>query len=148
VSIVIAIVLAWRNRGADYGSRAFWTTLTLSLSITTITILPGQAIYDHLILLPGILLLARYRKEFLAGGLVPRVLLSLGAVVLFWPWLAAFALIVLRPLLAPAEFNSTAVFALPIRTAASLPFAVLALLAWAARLNSVRIKSAKNPESV
>ena len=148
VSIVIAIVLAWRNRGADYGSRAFWTTLTLSLSITTITILPGQAIYDHLILLPGILLLARYRKEFLAGGLVPRVLLSLGAVVLFWPWLAAFALIVLRPLLAPAEFDSTVVFALPIRTAASLPFAVLALLAWAARLNSVRIKSAKNLESV
>jgi hypothetical protein len=148
VSIVIVIVLAWRNRGADYGSRAFWTTLTLSFSITTTTILPGQAIYDHLILLPGILLLARYRKEFLAGGLVPRVLLSLGAVVLFWPWLAAFALIVLRPLLAPAEFNSTAVFALPIRTAASLPFAVLALLAWAARLNSLRIKSARNPESV
>jgi hypothetical protein len=146
-SIVIAIALAWRNRAAAYGSFAFWMTLTLLLSITTITILPGQAIYDHLILLPGILLLARYRKQILDGGLVPRVLLSLGALVLFWPWMAAFALIVLRPVLAPAEFNSTVVFALPIRTAASLPFAALALLAWAARANSARVSPARNPES-
>jgi hypothetical protein len=146
-SIVIAIALAWRNRAAAYGSFAFWMTLTLLLSITTITILPGQAIYDHLILLPGILLLVRYHKQFLDGGLVPRVLLSLSAFVLFWPWITAFALILLRPVLAPAEFNSTTIFALPIRTAASLPFAVLALLAWSARLNSARVNPASNPEA-
>jgi hypothetical protein len=146
-SIVIAIVLAWRNRAVAYGSFAFWMTLTLLLSITTITILPGQAIYDHLILLPGILLLVRYRKQLLNGGLVPRVLLSVGALVLFWPWITAFALILLRPVLPPADFNSPAVFALPIRTAASLPFAVLALLAWTARLNSVRVSPPRNPES-
>jgi len=133
-SIVIAIMLAWRNRAAAYGSFAFWMTLSLLLSITAITILPGQAIYDHLILLPGILLLVRYRSQLRDAGLVPRMLLSIGALVLFWPWVAAFALIVLRPVLAPANFHSTAVFALPIRTAASLPFAVLALLAWSARV--------------
>jgi hypothetical protein len=37
-------------------------------------------------------------------------------------------------LLPPTVFESTAVFALPIRTAASLPFAVLALLAYAAKI--------------
>ena len=133
-SIILAIVLAWRNRAAAFGSFAFWITLTLLLSITTITILPGQAVYDHLILLPGILLLARYRRELHNAGLGARTLLAVGALVLFWPWIAAFALIVLRPLLAPAYFNSTAFFSLPIRTAASLPFAVLALLAWTLRI--------------
>jgi len=141
-SIVIAVVLAWRNRAAAYGSFAFWTTLTLLLSITTITILPGQAIYDHLILLPGILLLARYRSKLRDAGRVPCTLLAVGALVLFWPWIAAFVLIVLRPWITPEVFNSTAFFSLPIRTAASLPFALLAMLAWLMRLNPV-----KNQES-
>lgn len=134
-SVLIAISLAWRSRAAAAGSFAFWLTLSLLLSITTITILPGQAVYDHLILVPGVLLLARYRDELYQAGRVPRMLLSIGALLLFWPWVAAFALIVLRPVLTPATFDSTVVFWLPIRTAASLPFAVLALLVYALRLS-------------
>jgi hypothetical protein len=137
-SIIIAVLLAWRSRAAAAASFAFWLTLSLLLSITTITILPGQAVYDHLILLPGILLLVRYRGDLRDAGLVPRTVLAIGAVVLFWPWCAAFALIMLRPWLKPAMFDSTAVFSLPIRTAASLPFAVIALLAWAWRVTPLR----------
>jgi hypothetical protein len=137
-SIIIAVLLAWRSRAAAAGSFAFCLTVSLLLSITTITILPGQAVYDHLILLPGILLLVRYRGDLRDAGLVPRTVLAIGAVVLFWPWCAAFALIMLRPWLTPAMFDSTAVFSLPIRTAASLPFAVIALLAWAWRVTPLR----------
>ena len=137
-SIIIAAMLAWRNRAADYGSFAFWITLSLLLSITTITILPGQAVYDHLILLPGILLLARNRKAIGDAGRVPQVLLSIGVLVLFWPWIAAFALILLRAGFGSVHFDSTAIFSLPIRTAASLPFAVLALLAWTLRINPAK----------
>jgi hypothetical protein len=140
--IIFAIVLAWRNRAADSGSFAFWITLTLLLSITTIIILPGQAVYDHLILLPGILLLVRYRNEIRDAGRVSGTLHAIGAMVLFWPWIAAFALILLRPWLAPGDFHSTAVLSLPIRTAASLPFAVLALLALTLRLNPVEHQEA------
>ena len=133
-SLIIAIVLAWRNRAAASNSFAFARTLSLLLAITTITILPGQAVYDHLILLLGILLLARHRGRLRDSGPVPRTLLFLGSVVLFWPWIAAFALILLRPLIlwdlfSPARFASTAIFSLPLRAAAPLPFAVLALLA-------------------
>jgi hypothetical protein len=145
--MIIAILLAWRNRAAAFGSFAFWITLTLLLSVTTIFILPGQAVYDHLILLPGILLLVRYRSTLRNAGGVPRTLLSISGLVLFWPWIAAFVLIVLRPWLAPAVFNSTAVFSLPIRTAASLPFAVLALLAWTWRISTWRVNPARNQES-
>ena len=142
-SIVVAIALAWRSRAAAYGSFAFWITLTVLLSITTVIILPGQAIYDHLILLPGILMLARYWNELRSAGPAPRALQSAGVIVLLWPWIAAFGLIVLHPWLAPSTFNSTAILSLPLRTAASLPFVVLALLLW-----TQRIISAKNPAVV
>ena len=147
-SIILAIMLAWRNRAAAYGSFAFWSTLTLLLSITTITILPGQAVYDHVILLPGIILLVRYRRVLLDAGRVLRLLLAIGGLVLFWPWIAAFTLIVLRPWIAPATFNSTALFSLPIRTAASLPFAVLGLLAWMRRAQGrVGVNPVIDPEA-
>ena len=99
--------------------------------------------YDDLILVPGILLLVRYRDELLSRGGVPRALALVGLGVLLWPWIAALGLIALRPLMPAATFDSTPVFSLPIRTAASLPFAVLALLAL-----SWKIKLARNPESV
>jgi hypothetical protein len=54
--------------------------------------------------------------------------------VLFWPWISAAGLLIVHRWLMPNIFGSTAIFVLPIRTAASLPFAVLALLAWSWRL--------------
>jgi hypothetical protein len=124
ISLVAAMILAWRSRGAAAESFAFLLNLALLLTITTIAILPGQAIYDHVILLPAILLLVGSRHDLIDAGLIPRVLLAVGALVLFWPWIAALAL------LTPASFDSTAVLSLPLRSAASLPFAVLALLLW------------------
>ena len=128
--MVIAFILAWRNRAAAANSRAFWMTFSLLLTITTITVLRGLAIYDHLIPLPSILLLIRYRSELSNTGPVPRILLVIGALVLFWPWISAFALILLHPWLADSTFNSTVILSLPLRSAASLPFVVLVLLAW------------------
>lgn len=134
VLIVVALVLSWRNRRAALDSIQFWRTFSLLLAITTIAILPGQAVYDHLILLPGILLLLRYWRELRASGRIQRILMTVGAIVLFWPWAAAFGLIAVRPLLTPQYFFSRAVFYLPIRTAASIPFAVLALLVYVRRI--------------
>ena len=131
----VGIWLAWRSRRASLDSPDFWLTLSLLLAVTSIALLPGQAIYDHVILIPGILLLLRHWRALRDAGRVPRTLLELGAIVLFWPWVAALAVIVLRPWLTPGHFESTAVFSLPIRTAASLPFAVLALLVCAMRIN-------------
>lgn len=139
-SVLIAVILAWRGRVAALNSFQFWITLTLLLSITTITILPGQAVYDHLILVPGILLLVRYRRDLNSAGPVPRFLLGIGAIVFFWQWIVAFLLISIRPLLAPATFYATSVFSLPLHMAASLPFVILALLGYA-----MRIKAAQAP---
>jgi len=130
VVLIVSIILMWKGRHLSQETSTFWFVLSLLLAMTTITLLPGQAMYDHFILIPGILLVLRNRKEFRAHGPVQRILLLIGALVLFWPWFSSFALLVLRPLLSPEVFYSIPVFALPIRNVASLPFAVIALLAW------------------
>ncbi len=140
--LAASLMVAWRNRRAGPDSLDFWLTLTLLLAVTSVTLLPGQAIYDHIILIPGIFLLLRYRSQLREAGRIPRALLTAGTLVLFWPWFAAFALLLARLWFAPAVLDSNALFVLPIRTAASLPFAVLVLLACAKRINLV-----ENPEA-
>lgn len=128
----VSLGLAWRYRHANVDSPRFWMTLSLLLAITSITLLPGQAVYDHIILAPGIFLLVQYRRALHHAGRMPRTFLMVGTVVLSWQWLAAFAVTVVY--LSSGHLGSIAL-ALPIRTAAPLPFAVLALLVVASRIN-------------
>jgi hypothetical protein len=130
--LIAALPLAWHGRKAEVGSDQFWFTLGLLLAITTVTLLPGQSLFDHVILLPGILLLARSNPHRY-GTPIFRVLFAVGVAVLLWPYFAAFGLIMLRPLLSPNVFASKAVFVLPLRTAAAFPFVVLGLLTIAFR---------------
>jgi hypothetical protein len=127
--------LAWRTRHAAAGSMEFWLTLTLLMTITTVVILSGQAVYDHILLLPGILLLASRWSQWSANR-VGKFLLTIGAVVLFWPWLAACGLLLLRPMMPHDLFFSKTVFLLPLYFAVGLPFVVLASLALAVRRRS------------
>jgi len=130
ILILVGVLVAWRNRRRPQDSIPFWFTFSLLLAITAITLLPGQAIYDHVILIPGILLVLRYRRELAGAGRVSRALLLAGALVVLWPWVSAFCLLIVRRWLTPETFYAIRIFALPMRTAASLPFAVLALIAW------------------
>jgi len=93
VLLVCALVLAYRNRQAEVASLNFWFTLTTLLAITSVTLLPGQAVYDHVILLPGILMLVKYRRQFAEGGPVVRALQRIGVIIFLWPSVAAFWLI-------------------------------------------------------
>jgi hypothetical protein len=148
IAVIAAVRLAWRGRAAAAGSHEFWLTLSLLLAITTITLLPGQSVFDHIILLPGIFMLAS-RKQPPDPNPIFRALLAVGTAVLLWPWVTSLGLIALRPLLTPGQFYSQAVFVLPLRTAAPFPFVVLALLAMAMRGMSrepVRLASASPPE--
>lgn len=137
VALIAALALAWRYRTAAAGSHEFWLALSLLLAITAIAVLPGQSVCDHIILLPGIFLLAS-REPPQRSSPIFRALLALGIAVLLWPWVASVSLIALRPLLSPELFDSKAVFVLPLRTAAPFPFVVLGLLAMAWRAMSRR----------
>jgi len=134
-SLVIALILIRKNRRAPIQSFEFWFTFTVLLALSVITILPGQAVYDHLVLVPAIFLLIRDRHRFLSSGRVSQLLFTIGAAALFWPWIAALGLTLLS-CFAPKIPSSAAVLSLPLRTTASLPFAVLALLFCAWRVTS------------
>jgi lysylphosphatidylglycerol synthetase-like protein (DUF2156 family) len=134
--LIMAAILGWRNRPAEADSLDFWMTLSMLLAISAVAIMPGLAVYDHVVLLPGIFLLVSRWREFDAAGPVFRMLRTAGVIVILWPWLAAFALVVMSQFLSPERLYSTTLFAMPLRTAASLPFIVLALLAlmWRRRM--------------
>jgi Glycosyltransferase family 87 len=125
--LVGAIALAWRMRREVPASTEFALTISLLLAVTTITLLPGHAVYDHVVLLPGVVLIGLSWRGFAASSRVFRVLLGLTALALFWQWILAVAVIAMRPILSHQLFVSN-VLTLPIRTAGSIPFGVLMLL--------------------
>jgi len=126
--LVGGIAVAWRMRHASSTSTEFTLTVSLLLAVTTITLLPGHAVYDHVVLLPGIIFIALSWRTFAASSRLFRVVLGATALALFWQWICAPVVIALRPIVSPQLFDST-VLTLPIRTAGSIPFGVLAVLA-------------------
>ncbi len=124
--LAAAIILAWRMRDVAATSAEFALTISLLLAVTTITLLPGHAVYDHVVLLPGVILIAFSWRDFAASRLF-RVVLGATALALFWQWILAPVVIAVRPILSRQVFLSD-VLTLPIRTAGSIPFGVLALL--------------------
>jgi|SRR5271170_5654254 len=126
--LVSAIAIAARMRRASSMSTEFGLTVSLLLAITAITLLPGHAVYDHVVLLPGVILIALSWHGFTARRPF-RVVLAVTGLAVFWQWICAPVVIAMRPLLSRELFVS-AVLTLPIRTAASIPFGVLALLGW------------------
>jgi hypothetical protein len=125
--LVTAVALAWRMRRASATSTEFTLTISLMLAVTAITLLPGHAVYDHIVLLPGVILISLLWRGFASSSWVFRVVLGVTAIALFWQWMAAPVVIAMRPILSHQLFVSV-VLTLPIRTAGSIPFGVLALL--------------------
>jgi hypothetical protein len=146
VLLLVSIVLSWKNRAASPHSTGFQFTLAILLSITIGVLLPGHAVYDHLILLPGIFLLAMTWRR-LPENWAMRAMLITGIGTLVWPWLASLLLIPIHSLLARREFYSISVLGLPLRMAAGLPFIVLALLALAYRSHGRMAHGKLFPES-
>jgi hypothetical protein len=125
--VLPAMALAWCMRRVSAASAEFAVTVSLLLAVTTITLLPGHAVYDHVVLLPGVILIGLSSRDLAASSRVFRVVLGATALALFWQWMLAPVVIAIRPVLS-AQLSSSVVLTLPIRTAASIPFGVLALL--------------------
>lgn len=121
-----AIMLSWRMRHVSPESEEFGLTISLLLGVTAIAVLPGHAAYDHLILLPGVLVIA-FSWRLLTANLPCRIVLTLTTLAVCWQWISAPLVIAAHPFLSHPLFAS-AVLTLPIRTAASIPFGVCALL--------------------
>jgi hypothetical protein len=129
VLLAAALLLAWRMRKTDAASASFALTISTLFALTSITLLPGQAVYDHVILLPGVLWIAcKWRGT--AASLPFRVILVISAVLVFWQWIIVFPLLAARPLLSSETFFSRGVWLLPFHAAASVPLAICAVLGY------------------
>jgi hypothetical protein len=143
--VVIAIAIAIRMRHASPTSTEFGLTVGLLLAITSITFLPGHAVYDQVVLLPGIILIAWSWRDFTASRPF-RIVFAASALAIAWQWISAPVVIALRPLPSSDRF-AAAVLTLPIRTASSIPFCVLALLGLMMARGKHNKSSAKTKES-
>jgi hypothetical protein len=126
--LAIAAVLMWRMRSIPAASPSFLLTVSLLLALTSITLLPGQAVYDHIILLPGILVILGTWREGVLSSRAFAVVLAAAGLALFWQWMVVLPVLASKAFLSSAQFYSASVFLLPLRTAASVPMAVSAVL--------------------
>jgi hypothetical protein len=120
-----ALHLCWKNRRCAEVTPAFAATASLVLAVTVIVI-PSYALYNQVMLLPALLVLVRERHRIWSRNPMSRVLLSVVAILLVWPWLASITLAGLSFVL-PLELVERA-WAVPGWTVLSLPVGVAALM--------------------
>lgn len=124
-----AVTIAWKVRREPVGSPAFSLGLAFVLTTTALTVLHSDAIYDHEILLPAVLLVILSWRTILRLGPAVRLILLLAILALSWQWIAASAVSVAAVVLGRAHIqNNDFALQLPLRASASFPFALVALL--------------------
>ena len=123
--IAFTAVFCWRARRAQPGSRPFSWTLALVLT-TTVAIVPMLAPYNHVLLLPPIMLLAADLSSLWRRGFALRLGLAVVGLAIAWPWIASLSLLLARFFLPPAKVESA--WTLPLYSMLTIPLAVLALV--------------------
>ena len=117
--------IAWKNRRLAEDTAAFAATVSLALAVTIIVI-PSRALYNQVMLLPAVLTLLRDRRLIWNRNRMSRVLVSLAAISLWWPWLASIVLACLSFVL-PLEVVERA-WVVPGWTVFQIPLSVTALM--------------------
>ena len=134
VALVLVTALAigcWRYLRTPADSVNFGQILALILT-TTVIVVPKAAPYNQVLLIPGVLLVLQHWATLSAQRLTIRIMLWICALVVFWPWLASFALTV------AAAFSSSSTiqraWALPLYTNFAAPIAVFLMVAYVWRM--------------
>lgn len=126
--LAMTAAILWRARRVEAASPRFAVIFALMLAVS-VPIFPSSiAVYDHLLLLPAILWLFSVRANIFSSGLPLRILGYASVAALFWQWIAG-TVVAIASLLRPGIVSTPWVL-LPVHTAASIPFAVVALCLW------------------
>lgn len=129
--LAVSLILIWRTRRVPVTSSLFLLSASLLLAITSITLLPGQAVYDHIILLPGILLILQSWRDIVSYRRSAGPVLVAGAAAVLWPWLIATPLLLVHYSVWRGQPFNRSILMLPFHTAGSIPVAVVAILGYA-----------------
>ena len=118
-------VVCWKRRKQAENTGAFQSSTCLVMALTVLAV-PTFSLYNQVLLLPAILLLARDRRTIWEQNFVSRAILIMVAVLLAWPWLSSAALAGLSFVL-PQEAVERA-WAIPAWTVPQIPVGVAALM--------------------
>lgn len=137
---VATIYLIWQNRKHGETTNQFASVSCLVLA-STLVLIPNVALYNHVLMLPALLLFGRDRRPIWEGNSSGRFLWLIVVFLLFWPWLTAAVLAGLSFVLPLESFQKA--WTIPAWTSLVLPLAVAAL-AWVV---AFRLSSSAPPEA-
>ena len=125
LALATMVGICWRERRSAANTGAFAFTSALVLAITTLLV-PKYAPYNHVLLLPAVLVLVEDRHTLWRQSWASRVLFATAAILVCWPWFASVALAALSFIL-PQQSVERA-WAVPGWTALPLPVGVAAVM--------------------
>ena len=125
LAVVATVYVGFKNRRVTIDSPAFAAMAALTLAVTVV-VTPSYSLYNEIILLPAVLMLARDRTLLWNRNRQSRVLLSLAAALLLWQWLTSIVLSVLSFILPLRTFE--AAWPVPLWTVHFLAIAVAGLV--------------------
>jgi hypothetical protein len=124
--LLLAIWFSWRSRHDEPTSHRFASTWAFTCIVPVVSLSTGNAVYDHIMILPALLLLLSQWRSMSARG-VMRILLWTSAAVFAWQPASA-TIVFLINVISPTLIRPATLLSAPLRTQPSMPFAVLALL--------------------
>jgi hypothetical protein len=127
--VLILIGLAWacfKSRVEAAESARFSYLVSMVLAVSCVVV-PPAAPYNHLLLLPGVLILLRDWRTLWTSGKVIAAVSLLATAAIVWPWIAAIGLLLIS-FFRPAFFAPVGNWALPFYASLIVPLSVTALL--------------------
>jgi hypothetical protein len=121
----MVLVFAWRNRRASEETPAFQWLLCFTLA-TTLVVIPMFAPYNQLLLLPGVMMALRARKELLQSGHLSRFFCWMTAGSIGFPLLTAACLAIALAFLPGATVQKA--WGLPFYPSFAIPITTYGLL--------------------
>ncbi len=121
--LLAAALFCWRVRREPASSTDFFLAFALVSALTVLIIPTALSPYNHLLLLPAVVLILHHGPELWSGNLLSRIFISLCDVMAILPWLLApFAIL---GLLGETRAWFVNFLLAPLYTSLLLPFAVL-----------------------
>jgi hypothetical protein len=123
--VLLTLAICWRIRSCPTRSAAFILSCCVLLA-ETLVVIPTLEPHAQLLLLPAILFLLRYSHEIRRSGKLARLLFAGTWVLLGWPWVATFAMMVASMWLPAGKLLR--LWEVPLYTSPLLPFGTLVTL--------------------
>jgi hypothetical protein len=126
LALVTVGEFCWRVRHVSADSAAFAIALSFALVLTVSIVPTAVQPFNHVLLLPAVLLTIRYWRELRNGSALTRVATSVFCLCAFLPWL--LAIVAISKPLTPNSDWLLKIWSVPLAASMALPFAAFGVL--------------------